>query len=304
MDIDAVYTWVDMSDPIWLMKYRAKLKNNPPKTRYKNYNELEYSIKLLQKYCKFIRYIFIVTDQQVPKWYNKDIHKNIFIIDHKDILGNECCKPTFKSDSIEAYLWKIPNLAEFYIYLNDDCFIGNHCSIDNFINKKTGLPYARFVSVVLNNNIKNQALRGLVYSRAAILTNAVNCIEKKFGKHYNLAPIHQAVILRKSMGELAWKYFYPELATSVKYPSREPKNNTISFINLSLLLGIVTNNMIPEIGRYSIRIYSNYSLSKGGPQFNFTRIINMRPQQFCINDLNDISYPHFKKFIEFYIKHF
>lgn len=300
INIDAVYTWVDMSDNNWTEKYKKITKENPTNNRFKNYGELEYSVKLLQKNCSFIRKIFIVTDNQIPKWYDSKIHNNIIIIDHSQILGNECCKPTFNSDSIEAYLWKIPDLSEYYIYLNDDCFIGNKCSISNFINMNNKLPYARFVSIGLNNTVKIQAISGLVYSRAAILTNAVNCIENKFGIHYNLAPLHQATIMRKSIGKLAWEYFYKELKLSVMEPTRKNKFISISFTNLSLLLGIVTKNMIPEIGKYSINVYSNYSLSKGGHQYNFNCIMNKKPQLFCINDINDFNYPYFKKFIESY----
>jgi hypothetical protein len=301
-NIDAVYTWVDNSDKKWLEKFKKCTGQNPPANRYKDYGELEFSIKLLLKYCNFIRKIFIVTDNQIPKWYNNNDYPNIYIIDHSEILGEECCKPTFKSDSIEAYLHKIPDLSEFYLYLNDDFFIGNYCNIYNFIDRKTNLPIARMKNTILNHTLKLNLLRGMTtFARGISLYNSVECIKKKYNKHFNLSPIHQCVILRKSMGELAWKLFPNELKKSVQYPLRIPKKDTIAFINLSLLLGIVNNNMVLEIDRYSIKIYENYSLSKGGVNYNLTRILRLRPQLFCINDINDNNYLLFNKFKNKYL---
>lgn len=303
MEIDAVYTWVNMNDPEWISKYKKVAKKNPEMNRYKDYGELEFSVKLLIRNCDFIKNIYIVTDNQIPSWYNQIKYPNVRIIDHQQILGPECHNPTFKSDAIESYLHRIPNLSEFYLYLNDDVFIGNKCSIYHFIDKNTHLPIARFKYCELNNSLKQRLLFGMSsFARGISLVNAVNCIKKKYSKHYNLSPIHQAVILRKSMGELAWKLFPKELTESVKRPFRKPKNDTISFTLLSMLLGITLKKMKPEIDTYSIKIYQNYSLSNGGAERNLKNIIRMKPQLFCINDINDFNYIHFKKFKENYIQ--
>lgn len=299
--IDAVYTWVDMSDTIWRQKFINKVGRQPENTRFADYGELEFSVLLLLKHCSFIRNIYIVSDEQIPKWYDKEKYPNIFIIDHSSILGDECCRPTFKSDSIEAYLHRIEGLAEYYLYLNDDCFIGNYCNVYNFIDRRTNLPIARFKSASLNENIRQQAIKGQTYSRGACLTNSMNCVKRTYHKHYNKIPIHQAVIMRKSIGELAWKLYNKELTKSVKHPLRKPINDSISFINLSLLLGIATNNMISETDKYSIRIYPNYSLSQGGAEYNLNTILRIKPQQFCINDINNFNYQLFRKFTHIYL---
>lgn len=302
MQIDAVYTWVNMNDPNWVNKYKKISGKKPDTNRYKDYGELEFSVNLLLKNCNFIRYIFIVTDNQIPNWYEQNKYPNVKIIDHSQILGSECHKPTFKSDAIESYLHRIPNLSELYLYLNDDVFIGNKCNIHHFIDKRNNLPITRFKYCELNNSLKQRLLFGTSsFARGIPLVNAVNCIKRKYGKHYNLAPIHQAVILRKSMGELAWKLFPRELTESVKRPFRQPKNDTISFTLLSTLLGITLKNMKPEIDSYSIKIYQNYSLSNGGAERNLKNIERIKPQLFCINDINDFNYPHFKKFKENYL---
>lgn len=299
--IDAVYTWVDMNDKEWTNKFRSVTGRYPEYTRFKDYGELEFSIKLLLKNCLFIRNIYIVTDNQIPEWYDKEQYPNIFIVDHSTILDENCHRPTFKSSSIESYLYKIPDLSEYYLYLNDDTFIGNKCTIYDFIDRKTQLPIARFESATLNNQMKSLALNGKIYSRAISLTNSANCVFKAYRKHYNKKHIHQAVIMRKSMSELAWKLFPNELKKSVKYPTRKPQNDTISFTNLSMLLGIATGKMKSETDKYSIRLYKNYAFSTGGVQF-LNNILRTRPQLFCINDINDVNYPYFKNFTINYLQ--
>src|SRR5437868_13546377 len=48
----------------------------------------------------------------------------IKLVDHKDIfVGNEHCLPTFNTRSITSLLWKIPDLADQFIFLNDDFIV-------------------------------------------------------------------------------------------------------------------------------------------------------------------------------------
>ncbi len=92
--IDVVYTWVNGSDPVWhaamseykhrelmLRKYGEGWEllsgvNAPADTktgsanRYRDSNELKYSLRSLVKYAPWVRQIFIVTANQVPSWLN------------------------------------------------------------------------------------------------------------------------------------------------------------------------------------------------------------------------------------------
>src|SRR2546429_129022 len=89
--IDAVYTWVDGSDPEW-----AKIKNSYLEitqseklvladsscvSRFTDHQELRYSLRSLNKYAPFINHIYIVTMGQKPSWIRP--HPKITFIDHK-----------------------------------------------------------------------------------------------------------------------------------------------------------------------------------------------------------------------------
>ena len=136
--VDAVYTWVDDTDPEW----RARLNEtreqfglvplhaqsaNP--SRYRNRDELRYSLRSLSLFAPFIRNIFIVTAGQTPPWLAD--HPKVRVVDHSEILAPDCL-PTFNSHSIESSLHHIDGLAEHYLYLNDDFLIGREVTADTF----------------------------------------------------------------------------------------------------------------------------------------------------------------------------
>jgi hypothetical protein len=147
--IDAVITWVDGNDP----KHREKmskyledknsLNSRTVRMRYDQVDEIEFSVKSILKYAKFVRNIFIVTDNQTPRFL-KDIetakqkYPNVFIIDHSIIFREyKHYLPTFNCLPIESLLYKIPNLAEHFLYLNDDFFLLRETKVsDFFINNK------------------------------------------------------------------------------------------------------------------------------------------------------------------------
>ncbi|MDY7393695.1 stealth family protein [Aureibaculum sp. 2210JD6-5] len=153
-DIDVVFTWVDGDDDDHRKKLNAYLnpnqkKNNQTalKNRYNQINEIEYAIKSILKNATYVRNIFIVTDNQTPLFLkNLDSDHKLFskvkIIDHKTIFkGYEQYLPTFNSRAIETLLYKIPDLAEHFLYFNDDFFLLGKTRPEDFFEK--GQPVLR-----------------------------------------------------------------------------------------------------------------------------------------------------------------
>ncbi|GAA3337912.1 stealth family protein [Amorphoplanes nipponensis] len=131
--IDAVYTWVDGSDPAWQARKAAALAANPwlhdasklanNDSRYTSRDELRYSLRALHCFAPWIRHVFLVTDDQVPAWLDT-AHPRITVVSHKEIFGHTGTLPTFNSQAIESRLHRIPGLSEHFLYLNDDVFLG------------------------------------------------------------------------------------------------------------------------------------------------------------------------------------
>jgi hypothetical protein len=131
--IDVVYTWVDGNDPDWRERKARALRENGWVTevsdqtandsRYASRDELCYSMRALHAFAPWVRHVFLVTDGQVPAWLDTG-NPRITVVPHKEIFGDTGRLPTFNSQAIESRLHRIPGLAEHFLYLNDDVFLG------------------------------------------------------------------------------------------------------------------------------------------------------------------------------------
>ena len=137
--IDAVFTWVDGNDSKWIGKKEAFLNHNPGKLQNKKVNskgrffdndELKYSLRSIDCFAPWINNIFIVTDDQIPKWLNVK-HPQIKIIDHNAIFDSSHL-PTYNSMAIEMNLHKIEGLSNYFLSFNDDVFIGRKTTKNDF----------------------------------------------------------------------------------------------------------------------------------------------------------------------------
>ncbi|MET9364782.1 stealth family protein [Streptomyces sp. NPDC006632] len=134
--VDAVYTWVDGSDPAWLERrsrfsgatYHAEAANA---ARYADHDELRYSLRSLDMYAPWIRTIYIVTDDQTPAWLDTSA-PGIKVVSHRDIFSDPGVLPTFNSHAIESQLHHIDGLSEHFLYFNDDVFLGSETAPGDF----------------------------------------------------------------------------------------------------------------------------------------------------------------------------
>jgi len=148
-DIDIVITWVDGNDVNWLNKKdkhspnKKSIKTADVKGRFRDNQELKYLLRSIEK--NFITEepnIFIVVDKQIPDWINKDKDK-VKIINHNDFIPNKYL-PLFSSRAIETFIHRIPNISDFFIYLNDDCFFNKKIEYnDLFFNGKAIMHFEK-----------------------------------------------------------------------------------------------------------------------------------------------------------------
>ncbi len=133
LPIDVVYTWVDGADPAWLERRRPFAPSregvDASASRYHDRDELRYSLRSLRANAPWVRRIFLVTDQQRPSWLTGD---EVTVVDHRDLFPDLDVLPTFNSHAIETVLHRIPDLAEHFVYFNDDVFLGRPVDADVF----------------------------------------------------------------------------------------------------------------------------------------------------------------------------
>lgn len=144
--IDAVVTWVDGDDPVHRRKRKAALnhelqRDDEPvaagrhETRFKDNGELRYCLASIRRFAPWVRYIHLITDNQTPGFLTPELIEEYRIkyVDHQDIFQSfEWALPTFNSRSIETAMWRIPDLADRFLYLNDDFLIVRDVSPEDF----------------------------------------------------------------------------------------------------------------------------------------------------------------------------
>ncbi len=121
--LDVVISYVNSADLKWRHKIRSNnLPINP--VRHNFNGEIFFSLRLLQKNMPWVHHIFILHDEQPFSldFLSPSFREKIIFIDHKDFIPHEYL-PTFNSQVIECFLPKIPNLGEYFLYMNDDFFI-------------------------------------------------------------------------------------------------------------------------------------------------------------------------------------
>lgn len=133
--IDAVWTWVDGSDPAWRQQRdrwsgrTSASSDGDLEGRYESQDELRYSLRSSAMYAPWIRHRYLLTAGQRPDWL-ADVD-DVIVIDHADVIPPEHL-PTFNSHAIENHLHLIPDLSEQFLYFNDDVFLGRRCRPEQF----------------------------------------------------------------------------------------------------------------------------------------------------------------------------
>lgn len=155
MDIDFVILWVDGNDPEWIAeknKYQGKKNTeNNAISRYRDWGLLPYWFRAVEKFTPWVRKIHFVTWGHVPDFLKLNATK-LHVVRHDEFIPEEYL-PTFSSHAIEMNIHRIPDLAEHFVYFNDDMFMLRSFQPEKFF--KDGLPctYGGEVPVELIGNV-------------------------------------------------------------------------------------------------------------------------------------------------------
>lgn len=134
-----VYLWVDGNDTPWRRKRDAAALARPLSSdlarygdvegRYRDNDELRYSLRALSRFFPEHGHVYIVTDNQTPTWLQSS--EQVTLVDHRDLIPSSSL-PTFDSGHIESYIHRIPGLSERFFYCNDDVFFGAPVHLDDW----------------------------------------------------------------------------------------------------------------------------------------------------------------------------
>lgn len=285
--IDLVYTWVDGADEDWQRKRRetqAKisgvlLPTADDQARYASHDELRFSLRSAEAFLPWVNHIHVVTAGQRPGWLDV-ANPRISLIDHREIFADPDALPTFNSHAIESQLHRIPNLAERFLYVNDDVFFGRPLGQQVFYTPtgypKFGLSEARFDLAEIQNLPVNIAAR-----------NNNRLLEATFGKssahkfkhvaHAQLVTTLKTIAQRHPVetGLTAGARFRSE--TDLSIPSA-----------LAHYYGCALGTAFP--GEFD---YRYVDLASEQVHLKLARLfLQKRPQMFCLNEVSVGDHEH------------
>ncbi|MDR2531859.1 MAG: Stealth CR1 domain-containing protein [Oscillospiraceae bacterium] len=185
--IDFVIIWVDGNDPQWQKernKYRPDANTDSRACRYRDWDNLQYWFRGVEKFAPWVNNIFFVTWGHLPEWLNIN-HPKLKIIKHEDYIPKEYL-PTFSSHTIELNLHRIKGLSEHFVYFNDDTFVIKKTKQKNFF--KNGMPCDMAILHAHSHN-ENESFTFCAERSAGLLNQYFNkkkVLLNNFFKWFNL----------------------------------------------------------------------------------------------------------------------
>lgn len=230
-DIDIVYTWCSDADAVWRNKKNAAAKAcgladdfaGNADCRFADNDDLKYSLRSLELYVPWVRKVFLVIDDDItpPAWIKKD-HPKLRIVRLGEIMLDPKM-PCFCSDSIEHRLAFIPDLAEHYLYSNDDCLFGRRLA-PSFFFGRGGCPVFRFGKLRRGYNeqpsiyLKNlDRAERLVADRYPLMSRQLDEALRRYPHHCIDAYVKQDVLR-------TYETFRTDIEPQFAYPFRREEN--------------------------------------------------------------------------------
>lgn len=264
--IDIVILWVDDNDINWREKKKYWQREfgiiDDQDERYRNWDNLKYLFRGIEKYASWVNHVYLVTDNQKPEWLNIE-YKKVTVVDHTEILNNEYL-PTFNSSAIEINIHRIKGLSNKFIYLNDDIFFIDKLKPQDFFVR--GLPRDRG-ALNLIMPIKDNRASQVVFNNTTLINNSFDkrqtLLSKPF-KWFNprngldtirtfllfiwpyfsgFKQVHLTGNFLKSSFEEVWSEYSKELTNTSKSKFRKFSN-----YNIELIRGwqLASNQFIPQ----------------------------------------------------------
>ena len=243
--IDFVMIWVDGNDPKW---QKEKVKYNPNKNtdsrniRYRDWENLKYWFRGVEKYAPWVNKIYFVTCGHYPDWLNKENPK-LVCVKHEDYIPKEYL-PTFSANPIEINLHRIKNLSEQFVFFNDDIFIIDKINPTYFFKKgkPCGIAVFQPVSgedetfVSIKNNV-NLIINRHFKKKNIVRNNFFKYFNFKYGK-YSFSTLcclpyarilgfyeaHNATSFLKSTYQKIWEKEFDILDNTSRNKFRNPRD--------------------------------------------------------------------------------
>ncbi len=279
MKVDLVYLWVDDSDGQWFEKRNKYIGNNVEREsaddcRFRNNDELKYSLRSVEKYANWINKIFIVTDNQIPTWLNTS-NERIRIVDHSEIIPKDKL-PIFNSCVIENRVPFIQELSEYFLLANDDTLFWNDVNPNFFFSDGK-------VVFRVGKRIKNKQYRHL-YGHS--IYKSYQMVKQRFGESVPFFPHHNIDSYLKSDFSDCIKEFQTEFDETLNHKfrtSNDVQRIAVSYYSVLKNHAIIKRVQVNQIKKF-LGLEQPDSEYFGLRKSTLSKIKRTGAKLVCIND--------------------
>lgn len=297
--MDFVISWVDDSDPNWQKEFNKYIDNpqrgDSNKARFRDWDNLHYWFRGVEKFAPWVDKIHFITWGHLPAWLNTK-HPKLNIVNHNDFIPSEYL-PTFNARTIELNFNKIKNLANEYVYFNDDMFLIDHVCENNFFKNYLPVDMA-ILTPLFDKEYSHTLLSNVLILNKYISDKRLNMLKKPsnwLNWKYSTKNIRNILLggykkipgflnphlpqpLRKSTLDFLWSNEFSALDEACNPPFR-----IYSTVNqyLQRYWELINNNFYPEdITRFGS------ALGVGTTDISYIAefILNQKKPMLCIND--------------------
>lgn len=284
--VDVVYTWVDGADEHWNAARERRLaevtgtaltRAASGRARFVSRDELRYSMRSVHLFAPWVRRIHLVTAGQVPAWLDT-AHPQVRVVDHRDILPADAL-PTFNSHAIETGLHRVPDLAEHWIYLNDDVLLGRPLGPETFFS-----PAGQFAAYLSDTTVGlEDAPDALPFVKAA--WNNRRLLADAFGVLTTHHLAHTPHPHRVSVLTEIEQRFADAVAATARAPFRSDTDVSL-LSSLGQHYGLITGSAFAGSAELA---YVNLSNSDVGRQLG--QLLERQQDFICLADHHDYALP-------------
>lgn len=296
--IDFVITWVDGNDPAWQQEKQKYTAGNADvrANRYRDWDQLQYWFRAVEKYAPWVNKIHFVTWGHVPEWLDVNNPK-LNIVKHTDFIPQEYL-PVFNSTAIEVHLHRIPGLSQQFVYFCDDYYLLQPCKPTDFFKNGKPVDMAELTPIQPHHeemyyyHLYNDYSLYRPYARHTLLLPKIfKFFNLKYGSiaFKNLMHIaahniyfrarHVCIPLLKSTLETLWQMHGERLEKTARSRFREMTNNSAYVFRG---YQFVTGNFYPRKIK-SIVLQTNNTVAT-------KKIIESGKYKFiCLSDVSDVE---------------
>jgi len=286
--MDVVFTHVDGENEEYRRVYLAQTNTvDVEDVRCVSHGEILLAVRLVLLHMPWIRAIYIVHAGSTTKHAAElmAMDARVCLVPQAVILP-PAYHNTVCSCTVEAYIHCIPRLSSYFIYMNDDMFIGRPLARAHWINGRV-----RYIDV----SLRRSRLDGNEAQRHN--TNAMELFLRRFGpiagpRRFEVS--HHAALVSRAACELAHRMFELDIAASCSIMCRSG-----STLNFQLLAALMAHHHGLGVLRYrrTVRIpgWSEILCHGGANDLECYDFIEAnRPHMFCINGVTRDTEPHFR----------